>query len=69
MINVNTYRNGDTYGWNIEKYILKDEVTERLYEGSKCLGYRIKENGIITKNTISDEDFAKYGDPSSISDA
>jgi len=66
---IHTYKNGETYGWNIEKYANTNEIIERLYEGSNCLGYRIKENGIITKNTISDEDFAKHGEPPSISDA
>ncbi len=61
-----TYRNGIIDGWNIEKSLSKNEVIERLNEGSNCLGYRIKENGIITKNTISDENLAKYGNPPSL---
>ncbi len=61
------YKNGEMNGWNVEKYINTDEITERLYdEDSNCLGYRIKQNGIITKNTISDKDFEKYGDPPSL---
>ena len=61
-INVHTYRNGKTYGWNIEKCLSKNEIVERLYEGSECLGYRIKQNSIITKNTISVENLAKYSE-------
>ncbi len=64
-----TYQNGKTNGWEVEKFLNTDEITERLFEDSNCLGYRIKKNGIITKNTISDEDFEKYGEPPSISDA
>ncbi len=66
MIRCSTYDNGNLHGWNIEKCLIKNETVERLYEGSNCLGYRIKENGIITKNTISDENFAKYGDSPSL---
>lgn len=73
-----TYKYGNSYGWDIEKrykynsdrserYI--EEIIERLYDeeigefgARKCLGYRIKKDGIIIKNTISPEDFAKYGE-------
>ncbi len=66
MICSSTYNNGNLNGWNIEKCLIRNETVERLYEGSNCLGYRIKENGIITKNTISDENLAKYGNPPSL---
>jgi|LauGreDrversion4_2_1035121.scaffolds.fasta_scaffold789412_2 hypothetical protein len=69
IIRIFTYKNGNTNGWEVEKFIKTGEITERLFEDSNCLGYRIKENGIITKNTISDEDFAKYGEPPVIEDA
>ncbi len=70
IIRIHTYKNCELIGWNVEKYIDTDHITERLYdEDSNCLGVRIKVNGIITKNTISDEDLAKYGEPPSISDA
>lgn len=69
MIRIATYKNGEIDGWNIEKCLITNQIIERLFKLSHSYGYRIKENSIITKNTISLEDLEKYGEPPSISDA
>ncbi len=70
FIRMHTYKNCELIGWYVEKYIDTDHITERLYDDdSNCLGFRIKQNGIIIENTISAENLTKYGEPPSISDA
>ena len=76
--NLRTFKYGETYGWDIQKEYkyegdckerILDQIIERLFTDEilefgarNCLGYRIKKDGVLIENTISPEDFTKYGE-------